>query len=221
MKEPIDSGEPLVSLSGLTAKLQVYPYYHKLGYSEALPDCYAREGVADRLVKAAERLPEGYSLVVWDGWRPYRLQQAIFDRFRETLLAQGWQEGEALTREVTKYVALPSTDPAHPAPHLTGGAVDVTIAGPNGWLPMGTDFDDFTPLAATDYFEQLPELSAAEMAIRDNRRWLHELMTSAGFVNYPEEWWHFDYGNKAWARHHQTLPKYGGILSLEKAECIE
>jgi len=23
-------------------------------------------------------------------------------------------------------------------------------------------------------------------------------MTSAGFTNYPEEWWHFDFGNSFW-----------------------
>lgn len=22
----------------------------------------------------------------------------------------------------------------------------------------------------------------------------------AGFINYPEEWWHFDYGNQFWAK---------------------
>ncbi|MCG4287414.1 D-alanyl-D-alanine dipeptidase, partial [Lactobacillaceae bacterium KNUT 0156] len=34
---------------------------------------------------------------------------------------------------------------------------------------------------------------------RENRRLLYHVMTQAGFTNYIEEWWHFDYGNQNWA----------------------
>ncbi|MGO0060261.1 M15 family metallopeptidase [Brevibacillus fluminis] len=211
-----ECGEPLRSITGLSPRIQSYPYYRKLGFKAALTDCYVREGVAKRLVEAAGLLPEGYSLVIWDGWRPYELQQELYDRYRDVLIGQGWTDGEALRQEVTKFVALPSVNPDQPAPHLTGGAVDLTIAGPDGWLDMGTEFDEFCPKARTRYFESLKNPTPAEAAVRENRRLLFHVMREAGFTNYQEEWWHFDYGNPRWAAQKNAQPIYKGILTMEE-----
>ena len=35
------------------------------------------------------------------------------------------------------------------------------------------------------------------------------LMTAAGFVNYSEEWWHYSYGDRLWARTFGKTPIYG------------
>ena len=32
-----------------------------------------------------------------------------------------------------------------------------------------------------------------------NRQLLVDVMTSVGFSNYPGEWWHYSYGESAWA----------------------
>ncbi|WP_139490400.1 M15 family metallopeptidase [Brevibacillus dissolubilis] len=150
-----DCGEPLVSLSGLSPKIQIAPIYHQQGLPGATADCYARSTVALRLVQAAELLPDGYSLVILDAWRPCEVQQALYDSFRQTLINQGWPDDETLTEELRKYVAKPSTDIDKPSRHLTGGAIDLTIAGPDGWLDMGGPFDDFTARAATRYYEEI------------------------------------------------------------------
>ncbi|UFJ41450.1 M15 family metallopeptidase [Brevibacillus humidisoli] len=215
-----ECGEPLVALSSLADKIRVYPYYYHQGYSSAMQDCYLRAGAAQLLQQAAERLPAGFSLVVLDGWRPYDLQTAIYEQFKQSLIAQGWSDDASLVAELTKYVALPSTDPEKPSPHITGGAVDLTIAGPDGWLEMGTDFDDFSPRAATRFYEMLPEQECGrrEERIRSNRRWLYHLMTEVGFTNYPEEWWHYDYGNHHWAREKNAAPIYQSILSIDFSE---
>jgi D-alanyl-D-alanine dipeptidase len=34
---------------------------------------------------------------------------------------------------------------------------------------------------------------------RTNRAVLAEAMSTAGFVNYPTEWWHWSYGDRYWA----------------------
>ncbi|MGC5324139.1 M15 family metallopeptidase, partial [Brevibacillus sp. SYSU BS000544] len=133
--------EPLVSLAGLTDKIQVHPYYYQLGYPHALSGCFVRKGVADRLIKTAEDLPVGYYLHVFDGWRPLEVQQSIYDDFKTQLHNQGYTEGDELDQELSKYVAKPVYRPEKPLGHLSGGAIDLTIGGPDGLLDMGTDFD--------------------------------------------------------------------------------
>ena len=35
-------------------------------------------------------------------------------------------------------------------------------------------------------------------------------MTEAGFAPYEQEWWHYSYGDRAWAEHHgHAAPLYG------------
>lgn len=218
---PLDEcGEPLVALSSLSNKITVYPAYHLQGYEGALTECYLRTGAAALLIKAVQQLPKGYSFVVFDGWRPYQVQKSLYDSFKQSLLAQGWQEGEELTAELRKFVAMPTQDVNRPAPHLSGGAIDLTISGPDGWLDMGTEFDDFSSLAMTRYFENAPADAGNLIAIRNNRRLLYHLMTGVGFTSNPNEWWHYEYGTLTWARKKQTRAIYGGILSLDNVQKI-
>lgn len=209
-----ECGERMIPLSSLSDKISIYPAYYHDGYAGAQPEIYLREGAAQKLFAAAEQLPAGHKLVVLDGWRSFEVQTSLYERFRESLLLQGWQDGPALTEELSKFVARPTTDLSQPSPHLSGGAVDLTIAGPDGWLEMGTDFDDFSERAATRHFEELVTPSQKDVLIRDNRRILYHLMISMGFVNYPQEWWHFEYGTRTWGRRTQQEPIYGGILSM-------
>jgi D-alanyl-D-alanine dipeptidase len=115
--------------------------------------------------------------------------------------------------EVEKYWAAPTTSQDSPAPHSTGGAVDLTICKMRNAEPlyMGSIFDDATELAHTDYFEtagrkpkaieakeSLENFSDAEA--KQNRRLLYWLMLEAGFTNNPNEWWHFSWGDQMWAK---------------------
>src|SRR5919202_583462 len=66
-----ECGEPLVALSEYAPQqIAVDPRYYAAGYPGALPECYARATVAERLVQAAATLPAGWRLVVFDAWRP-------------------------------------------------------------------------------------------------------------------------------------------------------
>ncbi|MEJ0059268.1 MAG: M15 family metallopeptidase [Terricaulis sp.] len=77
-----------------------------------------------------------------------------------------------------------------PAPHATGGAVDLTIVWDDGApLWMGSLFDDATSLAGTDRFERdTDDFSFSHEEARANRRLLYWLMIEAGFSNHPDEW---------------------------------
>ncbi len=80
---------------------------------------------------------------------------------------------------------------------------------------MGTSFDDFNEKSNTRYYEQLIEagkkLSDEELIVSNNRRLLFHIMNRVSFTNYPEEWWHYDYGNQLWGKLKDTV--YGEISS--------
>lgn len=200
-----ENGERLVPLSLCPDKILVRPQYFLQNIGGALPECYAREGVLKRLLAAAALLPLDHRLVVMDCWRPLMVQQALFDILQDELRKKHPQlAAEEITKTTLTYVALPSRDAAKPSPHNTGGAVDLTIADGNGLLlEMGTDYDDATDRAGTAYFERRltggAELTPVEIEALTNRRLLYHCMTAAGFTNYADEWWHFDYGNQNWA----------------------
>ncbi|MFD1609259.1 M15 family metallopeptidase [Oceanobacillus luteolus] len=182
----------------------------------SIQECYLRESAADRLLQAAENLPEGFFFHIFDAWRPYEVQSALYQDFKMKLEEKGLS-GKHLLETLNKYVNKPSRDSNRPSNHLTGGAVDLTIATDNGLLPMGTDFDDFSEASKTDTYEKLENPTKSEILYRNNRALLKEIMENAGFMNYEEEWWHFDYGNQNWAARTGNIAFYGGIHSIEQA----
>jgi D-alanyl-D-alanine dipeptidase len=200
-KIPIhECGEKLISLDSLQIRLE--PIYFQQGIKGSIAKFYLRESVVVRLERVLTLLPKSMELIVWDGWRPLATQQALFDMFKTQISSEmPTLSDEELIKHTSIYVSLPSSDPKKPSPHNTGGAVDLTIAYRGGdLLNMGTDFDDFTEKARTTFFEMDDSaLTTNEILYRDNRRLLYSIMTEVGFTNYPEEWWHFDYGNQFWA----------------------
>ncbi|HEU5174460.1 MAG TPA: M15 family metallopeptidase [Gemmatimonadaceae bacterium] len=115
-------------------------------------------------------LAQGYSLKVFDGYRPVRATRAMVEWTervgRQDLIRDG-------------YIAARSR-------HNLGLAIDLTlIRNPGGdELAMGTPYDTFSEAAHT--------ANATGEAAR-NRALLVQLMESEGFTNYDQEWWHFSY----------------------------
>ncbi len=215
---PGDCGEPLVPAGLVPEAILLRPMYFTQKLAGALAETYVRQGVLQRLLKAAAMLPAGHRLVIYDGWRSTRLQQTLFD-IEETRVRKahaGWTD-QQVRSETCRHVALPSDDPLCPSGHRTGGAVDLSIADPDGVeLWMGTTFDDASGRSATRWFECLLEqhvpLEDRDREALRNRRLLYHAMISAGFVNYADEWWHYDFGNANWARIARATPLYGGAV---------
>lgn len=125
------------------------------------------QGTAKRLRKANALLrKKGLRLVIWDAYRPHETQLALWD-------ASGHDD---------TFVA----NPFHaPSLHTHACAVDVSLAHLDGRpAAVPTDFDDFSPRAASDYPHPDP-------VVRKNMRLLKEAMWAAGFGTLPHEWWHF------------------------------
>lgn len=195
-----ESDEALVPLSLAPAYIKIFPVYKRLGVPGAVTDCFIRENAYRRLLAVARSLPYNYNLVILDGWRPWRVQQHLFDSLYETLHHQHPDISDAQLVSMTReFVSIPSRDPREPSPHLTGGAVDVTLCDIDGlMLDMGTRFDEVSPASHTDYFEQFDD-GSNEQAARDRRRLLFNAMAQQGFTNLPSEWWHYDFGDQLWA----------------------
>ena len=151
---------------------------------------------------------------MYDGYRPLQVQQFLFTQYSQQIKMQNPTFTEQQVKQETlKYVAFPSLNKAYPAPHLTGGAIDLTIGDLSGnALHLGTAFDEMNEKSATRYFEQNAEENSEA---RDLRRMLYNCMTSAGFMNYSEEWWHYDFGNISWARRTGTENAIYGAVEAE------
>lgn len=203
----IECGEKLVPLNELSSRhrITVRPQYYIQGVSGTIPDCFARESIAKMLIAASQSLPSNLQLVIWDAWRPISVQRALFDQYLMDLRHKyPDMDEEGLIIKTSTFVSLPSNDSNNPSPHNTGGAVDLSIIKEDDgkYLEMGTDFDDFSPRANTRYFEDIFSenvVSANELIYLQNRRLLYFVMINAGFTNYPDEWWHYDYGDQFWA----------------------
>lgn len=219
-----ECAERLVPLSTLDPdRIVVDARYYKEGYPHATKECYARETVARLLCEASKALPPRWKIVVFDAWRPLAVQQQLFERYK-TKLRSDYPEAtdDALIHEAQKYVSLPSSNPASPSPHVTGGAIDLSVSDDNHRnLEMGTEFDSFDDRSHTAYYqsklEREGELAPQELIWLRNRSALFHILTRVGFTNYPQEWWHFDYGNQFWARI-KGLKAIYGIASLNEGE---
>ncbi|HWA01392.1 MAG TPA: M15 family metallopeptidase [Caulobacterales bacterium] len=172
----------------------------------AIDALLVRHSVGLLLQEIDSRLKQaGLKLFLHDAWRPRSVQAYFHDVWMPQELKRRRPEltDSQIATEVQRYWAAPTTDPARPAPHATGGAVDLTIVWDDDEpLYMGSLFDDATELAGTDRFERdTDEPSFSHDEARANRRLLYWLMIEAGFSNHPDEWWHYSYGDQMWAIH--------------------
>ncbi len=129
-------------------------------------DAYLRYGTVQKLSAALEALEsQGYSLLVWDAFRPTAAQFRLWEVCPDPV-----------------YVANPEKGFSA---HSRGNTVDLTLVTLEGEaVEMPTDFDDFSSLADRDYSDA-PETAAFHAQL------LEDVMADCGFRPYDREWWHF------------------------------
>ena len=175
---PIDEcGEPLRAVTTIAC----VNGYRAVGWAGTDDTVWLRASVIERLEAVEATLPDGYGLAVYDGWRSPLTVRALYDHY--------YGPGSALE---PGFLADPDDTRVVP-PHRTGGAVDLTLAWSGTPLSLGTAFDDFTPRAHLRSLEDEPGPA------RDLRRLLHHAMASVGFAPFAQEWWHYSWGDQAWA----------------------
>ncbi len=210
----VENGEELVSLRDISPKIIVKPIYLEWGIQGATEQSLARVGVAERLMVVAQTLPNDVGLVIYDPYRAFETQKGLFDSFTEKLTREGnvFASEEELLAAVQVYVSTPSLNPDKPAPHLTGGAIDLGLIDLKSGhiLDMGADFDHFGIESRTDFYENRSNYQ--DEIYRTNRRSLYWAMIKQGFTNYKDEYWHYDFGNQFWAIQTGEIARYGGMV---------
>lgn len=197
----VDDGEPLVDMR------LACPSLVKMR-DGTIPWC--RASVAEMAEAAGRRLPEGIKLGYSDAWRPFERQVAIYEwMWRQLETARPGLPFATMRRIVCKWVA-PVDQPAPPG-HCTGAALDVHLLDDqDNPIDVTSPFDRFS--AAATY-----TLGLTETAL-ENRTLLVETLTSVGFSNCRDEYWHYSFGDAGWAvRTGNNTCRYGRI-DLEETE---
>ena len=134
-------------------------------------DAYLRYGTVKKLANVQKELKEqGYSLKIWDAYRPFEAQQKLWEVYPDP-----------------NYVANPADGMKK---HNLGGTVDITMVAADGSIiPMPTEFDDFSLKADRNYSDIDNEEAVNNVMILQNA------MENNGFTGYQGEWW--DYSDTA------------------------
>lgn len=130
-------------------------------------DAYLRYGTVKKLANVQKELKEqGYSLKIWDAYRPFEAQQKLWEVYPDP-----------------NYVANPANGMKK---HNLGGTVDITMVAADGSvISMPTEFDDFSLKADRDYSDIEDEETVKNVMILQNA------MENNGFTGYQGEWWDY------------------------------
>lgn len=203
-------------------------------FQSALARVYARSGVAAKLREVNRLLrPYGVEVLVWDGYRPIAVQAELWQwnlALARTILSDPSEDD--CVRFALRFCSDPSrfdvSNSTTWPTHATGGAVDLTLRelGSHKPLSMGGIYLDPSDKSSTRHYEaDSSKVVKSDEEARRNRRLLYWAMTTAGFVNYPFEWWHFDYLTQAsimnrgfppGARAHYGLANRGEVMPAGK-----
>jgi D-alanyl-D-alanine dipeptidase len=154
-------------------------------------DWRIRTEIRQRIEKASLTLPDGLGFMIYEAYRSRQQQQRLWDPLYARLQRENpdWPEDDLYT-EAARWISPPD---GIGSGHQAGAAVDITLATLDRHpLDMGTDMNaKSTPLTMT--------ASPVAENIRKNRNILITALAKYGLANYPDEWWHFSYGDRLWA----------------------
>lgn len=208
--EIVECGEPLVPIPMQELAVVTPHPYEALGapYGDRSP-YWLRQSVVVALQQAQQQLRKthpSWRIQVFDAYRPISVQQFMVDYTAQALAHQrgllleqlSAAAKQVLLAEVYQFWALPSHDPKTPPPHSTGAAIDITLVDGVGQpVEMGSPIDEVSARSYPNHFQQFAD--AASQKFHHNRNLLRACMSSAGFQQHPNEWWHFSYGDQLWA----------------------
>ena len=151
-----------------------------------------RDAVAKRLATVADNLPKGLFLQIDSGYRSIKTQNDLWIYRSKTI--------RGLVADPTKKSPL----------HNTGGAVDVALQ-----TEKSKEINLSAPFAK---YYTYPELRSKKITpdAQEKRLLLNKLMLEAGFAPNPKEYWHFSYGDKAWADYYKKEVLCQGIESVDR-----
>ena len=147
-------------------------FMHRVLYPVAR--AVAQRPVAEALSRVQTRAEaEGYGLLIFDAYRPWRITKAMWD---------------ATAPDKREFVADPRTG----SRHNRGCSVDLSLHRSGVEVTMPSPYDAFTPAA----YRSFADAPADALRLRDL---LEGWMVAEGFVPLANEWWHYDWAE--WRRY--------------------
>ena len=176
------------------------------GYEAARGICTRR---AAQALHAAQKMARarGYTLKIYDAYRPQRasdhflawsrdladikMKQEFYPNLDKArifaagyvMARSGHSRGSTVDLTLVELPVAPNASYQDGQPLVASTLPHAQRWGDNG-IDMGTGFDAFDALAHTAH----PAIAGTP---RQNRELLCEIMHACGFMNYPNEWWHF------------------------------
>ena len=230
-KKIVENYEPLIALNGydkhthkitqLHKRILAKPAYFEQNSTygnipDALPIMYVRASLIDLLLKYIDQLPNNYGLIIYDGYRPFSVQESIYNSlFNEEKLKFPNLTDKEIQDKIKNLVLPPKKSPTSPPQHNTGGSVDFYIYNltTGKILDIGCEFDDFREIAHINYFQSKynlgEQLTDEDLKIMLNRNVMGNISTFVGFSLYPDEIWHLNYGTQTDSNKESAI--YGSV----------
>ena len=188
----------LVELTSLDASIKLdirYATSNNLAGRPVYPEARAflQRPAAEALVRAHKRLrADGYGLLVFDGYRPWRVTKLFWD---------------ITPPEKREFVA----DPSKGSKHNRGCAVDLSLydVKTGAEVQMPSAYDEMSERA-------YPTYTGGTADARRVRDLLRSAMEAEGFAVEPNEWWHFNY--KEWTQYPVLDIAFSEIRASERRD---
>jgi len=183
-----EDGSPLISLNESGFNLMFEPSI-KSQYRYMV-----REAVFGKIGRISRRLDgENKTLIIRSAWRSFDHQRLLWEERVEALKKEYPKKERAEIEELVSYfIAQPSK-----STHSTGGAVDALIYDLENDCVMRFGTNDGLRIDLND--KCYPYHPYITPEAKKNRKLLIGLFEEEDFVVDIKEYWHFDYGNIAWA----------------------
>ncbi len=153
-------------------------------------DWRIRSKIKTRLIAASLALPDHLNFMIYEAFRSRARQYELWTPRYAQIKAEhsDWSDAEVYT-ETSRWVSPPD---AFGSGHQAGAAIDITLATKNREpLDMGGPMQSFAKTTPTN--------AQVSPTARANRDLLVHTLEAQGLINYPDEWWHFCYGDRLWA----------------------
>ncbi len=153
-------------------------------------DWRIRRVVRDKVVACSEGLPDGLCLMIFEAYRSRARQWELWNPVIASITQANpdWSEAQ-IYAECSRWVSPPD---AFGSGHQAGAAIDVKLArADRSELEFGGLMKGLSGVAPTSW--------PVSPDIRKNRDMLVSALHGVGMINYPDEWWHFSYGDRLWA----------------------
>jgi len=167
-----------------------------------------RNSVAEKLARVANKLPKEYMLQIDSGLRDIKTQKALWDnRYKEFKKKNPSLPEQQIYKMTSSIVGDPDKTTST---HVTGGAVDIALTN-----AKGTEINLSEPFQK--YYEE-PQLKSEKISQQAQklRMLLNKLMLEEEFAPNPNEYWHFSYGDRNWAKYYNKQTLYESIEVPEK-----